>query len=464
MVFDPVAANAELARMRASSGPRMVSKSGTSASEGYDGVYRNIGSAIRRREQTSNNTQDEIDLRDIERRIDLGLPFDAKTFDRLYKKKLITSLPENYSLSGGKYVMKRAKAAIKTKSMSDLGFAPTSAIGGGMVYGSGPKGALTGEDVRLELARSDANRRAQQEAVIMGAQAAIRGAASKRGGALTSEQANLQLKEMVAKSEAEKEYYAKYGKGKPVGGISRAERNFAKWKEENPAAAAELELRQKQEVRLAKAQETKESRAERAKDLRSQINEAIKSGQYPAEVIAQLKELKSVSYQDGADVDAIFAEAKALFDVATSENAAKLKEEQAKEARAKEEWDRRLKESEDMQQRMANFRSNLAGISDAEKLSGDFRRSIENEIRNLRQEIEKNKAWLNHPEHGPNAQITNQGLENEIKFLESQLSGASTAGGMQEESFDATGEPEGKRARSQDGSIYVVRNGRWVRE
>lgn len=391
----------------------------------------------------SKRDEDEEDLsfllEDVKRKIRRGDRVNARDLTKLVNKGLL-EMPRDYELQGSDFV-RVAKGSLKTKTQLDLGYTPTSAIGGGGVFGSGPRGALTGEDVRRELADVESRRAAQQEATILGAQSRLRGmgaqATTTSFGAPAqprlSESGRL-LEEMKAKAAAEKEQVAIFGKGKRAG-RSMAERNFEKWQKQNPAAAMELELRMSQEERLSRQAQSKEQRAAQAAELRRKIAEEVKSGKYDPEIIAVLNELKSESYKDGTDVETIFLQAQAIFESATKERSRDLQEQLAKEERQSDEWNRRRDRSEKFS-RESSALAREAQTMAAEIAAGRAdRRTIdqnkfrlESEIRRIQAEIAESEPFVNDTPAGQNAKAHVEGLRNSLAIIEDAYTSFSAGG------------------------------------
>lgn len=339
----------------------------------------------------------------------------------------------------GETIEYKSKAKIKTKlGEPDL---PTSAIGGGTITGRGSRGALFGEDVRRELAEVESRRAAQQEATILGAQARLRGmgaqATTTSFGApaqpVLSEPGRL-LEEMKAKIAAEKEQVAIFGKGRRTG-RSMAERNFAKWQMENPAAAMELELRMSQEERLSRQAQSKEERAAQAVELRRRIAEEVKSGKYDPEIIAVLNELKSESYKEGTDVETIFLQAQAIFESATKERSRNLQEQLDKEKRQADEWDRRRDRTEAFSRESSKLAREAQAMA-AEVASGRADRrtfdqnkfKLESEIRRIQAEIAESEPFVNDTPAGQNAKAYVEGLRNSLAIIEDAYTSFSAGG------------------------------------
>lgn len=380
-------------------------------SRDYDDEYVS-NSRLNKPNRDSRDLQELLDY--IERRIRRGLEIDSRDATKLMNLGLL-ELPPEYELSGSKFVRK-VKGAVRSKAMSDLDFTPTEKIGGGLMYGSGAGGALTEEDVRRELATSAANRRAQQESFLAGAIARTRGMGAQTFGTRPSvEDITAQLAE--ARTTQGKTKEEKAGVVRP----SKAERNFQNWAEQNPAEAQRLALAQQNYELDLRQQRQKEQKEKETREIMVAVNEAMKDPDIPAEVKDQLRKLKAARLQPGADIDGILAEMKALSEAKTKQELDDEARRIAAEERSAIEWDRRRQETEAAQRRIITFREEIASASAAEKISAEFKRKIEAEIRNAQKTIEGNKAWEDDPVEAPKAKIANEALQNEIRFLESQL-------------------------------------------
>jgi hypothetical protein len=377
MAWTPEFANAELARMTKERDDR--SSRGRIRSRSRDDDF-DTG-------RDSRNSDDDYYqklLRDIERRIRTGQPANKREVDLLIERGLL-ELPEDYVLEGNRYV-RMLMPEIRTKEQEEMGVTPSMAPGGGIAFGSGFRGALTGDEAMALLPQRPTGPTPEQISLVERARGRI--ASLKHyldpaqvewslGGA---ERANLELERMASLREA--------SRPKPK---SKAERNFEKWAEANPAAAKELETRISQEKRLSKQAESKEERAKQAVELRRQISEAIKSGKYDPEVVAILNELKSESYKEGTDVETIFIQAQSLFESATKERSRELQEQLDKEERSAGEWDRRQdRERKDRiaaEERAEKRRS----VADENKTSY----ALQDEIGEINDEIANEMAEIN---------------------------------------------------------------------
>ena len=311
MAWSPAFANAELARMRESSGPKPSIRSKSFNDEDYFG-----GSKQSKKKSRTDR------IKEIERKIRLGLDFDADEADELG-----VYIPRDYERQGRAYVRKKI---VRPES---AGFTPTTYFDGGSIYGSGPKGSLTGEDVRGILGERESQRAAGQEAFLQGAIGKIKSRQAEQAGYKAMEQQSI-LDEMIA---MEKDRKAKLS-GTTSVGMGRTERQYKKWAEKNPEKAKDLELRgrsitlEEQKFIEAKAKTKKQSEAISAMDAFIQEN---KDDPEFKGIIGELNTFRGAILA-GTPIDSVSTMIENKLKSAEEKAAKKQEDQLAKEARAEE--------------------------------------------------------------------------------------------------------------------------------
>jgi hypothetical protein len=415
-------------------------------------------------------------LREIERRIQLGLPVDARDVDTLIDAGMF-ELPEDYRLEGGEYVSR------KTSSMRSLGYQPSMAPGGDMIYGSGMGGALTGEDTRRILAMQPTGPTAEQISVVEGARGRI--ASRMRDeeqygiGRPSVYDINQELERMRQLGTRER---AK----KPE---SKFERKLRKQREEDPMKWLNYtQSQQRLTLEQEKFAEKKASQAKVEKRWTAIGDWIIKHAGDPAyePYIAKVEDLKK-GFVESVDPLAAIAAIEAEVKTANAEAERKLSERIATEQRANTEFDRRRNRINEDSIASEQRAAKRAQVNDANKNSA----KLTQEINEINDDIAGKKAGLaglqelidslgEDEERIAEAQkaiqvqqIAIDRLEGELASKQARLSQMSGFGGTQalpesatttNDFGDASGYPEGARARNANGQIIVVRNGRWVLE
>lgn len=482
MVWTPESANAELARMRAESEDRSSRGSIRSKSNDDYSDFPGFEDAAPSRRTGGEDDLQKL-LERIERRLVLGMEIDARDMDKLIDAGLL-ELPREYVREGGVYKLSKLPEFRSRAAQEGLGYQPSMTPGGGMAYGSGMGGALTGEDTRRILAMQPTGPTPEQISFVEGARGRI---ASRmrdeeqygigRPSVYDINQELERMRQLGTRARAEKPKESKF------------ERKLRKQQEEDPLKW--LTYLQTQKRLSLQDEEFAEKKARQAKvETRwGAISDwIIKHAGNPAyePYIAKVEDLRK-GFVEAVDPLAAIAAIEAAVKTANAQAEKELEDWRAKRQIENDEYDRRQRNRNSDRIAFEQWQAESDKVDDANKNSATLNQEIykiDDEIAGLNEYLaglrDLTKSETASDERKAEAEEAIQATELKLRQAigrreskQSRLSKMSGFGGTQavpegatqtNDFGDVSGYPEGSRARNPNGQIIVVRNGRWVLE
>jgi hypothetical protein len=345
--------------------------------------------SIRSRSSSSGKTPFDR-VREVKRKLSLGLPVDADEFLELVSMDSSLYLPDNYEQVGRQFVLSPSRRS------------GTMTKDGDTIFGRGPFGSMTGEEAMGMLSQRPSGFTPFQSSLIDD----TRGRIASRKQELEAFEAPYRQRalggdnrmflsesgrrlEQMKREEAERKEKVAAGLGTKTG-RTKFERALERQKNENPIAWMQYQRQLDAEKRLQDQAASDEDRRKRRREVREKISKAIASGEYSSEVVAALNGLKNRSFDENADPDDALTEAMAIVETQKKKQQEDYQAQLDKEGRAKEaqieketraatEWDRRKGVSNSDRIAAENRATARRRVADEQKSASTIQREI-NEI------------------------------------------------------------------------------------